>query len=146
MPVSIKIEAGACFLLAVLILTVPLPWITATIFAAFFHESCHIIVILLCKCPVQSVEVGTFRAKIHTSPLSLPQEFICALAGPCGSFFLLLFARWLPRIALCGFVQGLFNLLPLYPMDGGRIFRCLIEWIRLAIRKIPCKQAQLRVQ
>ena len=146
MPVSVKISPGAYILLSLLILTVPIQWIAASIFAAFFHEFCHIIVIRLCNCSVNSIEIGAFGAKIHTSSLSLPQEFLCALVGPCGSFLMLLFSRWIPRIALCGLVQGIFNLLPLYPMDGGRIFRCFIEWIRLTIRKIPCKEPQLRVQ
>lgn len=146
MQVSVKINAGACIFLAVLLLTIPLQWIVATFLSAFFHEVCHIIVIILCHCSVYSIEIGVFGAKIHTSTPSRCKEFICALAGPCGSFLLLCFSRWFPRIALCGLVQGSFNLLPLYPMDGGRMFRCLKEWIRLAIRKIPCKEAQIKVQ
>lgn len=48
----------------------------------------------------------------------------CAAAGPLGSF---LFARamtFFPEASVCALVQGIYNLLPVYPLDGGRIFRC----------------------
>lgn len=146
MPVSVKIQPGGYLLLAVLILTVPVPWIAAAVFAAYIHELCHIMTILLCKNSVFAITVGALGAKIHTAPLSPLQEFLCAMAGPCGSLLLTVLARWLPRVAVCGLVQGLFNLIPVYPLDGGRAFRCIREWIRGRIGKIPCKEAEHRVQ
>ena len=146
MGYSIKITPGAYILLAVLILTLPMPWIAAAIFAGVFHEICHIIVIILLRGQVYGLQIGAGGAKIMTSPLSDVAEFFCALAGPLGSLMLTAAASLLPRVALCGLIQGLFNLLPLYPMDGGRIFWCIVGWIRTAIGKIPCKDGQHRVQ
>lgn len=146
MQASVKIQSIAYIMLAVFILTVPISWLFAAAFAACIHELCHIIVIFLCGGTVYSVSIGAFGAKIHTSPLTKGREFFCTLAGPCGSLILVCFARWIPRIALCGLIQGLFNLLPIYPMDGGRVFRCIVAWIRWVIGKIPCKDAKLRVQ
>lgn len=56
------------------------------------------------------------------------KEALCALAGPVGSFSVVLLAEYFPEAALFGLVQGLYNLLPVYPLDGGRILRCLLPW------------------
>ena len=146
MPVSVKIKPEAYFLLAILILTLPIPWIAAAMFAAYIHELCHIAAILLCKSSVYSITVSGTGAKIHTAPLSCYQECLCALTGPCGSLLLTGFAYWIPRIAFCGLVQGLFNLIPVYPLDGGRVFRCFRKRFRHGIGKIPCKEVEIRVQ
>ena len=123
MPVCL--EGSVCVLWAVLLLTLPLPWVLGAILAGAFHEFCHLAALIMTGTTVHSIHIGLRGAKIETEPMDPGTELICAAAGPIGSLFLLLFLRQIPRIALCAAVQGIFNLLPWYPMDGGRILRCL---------------------
>ena len=55
------------------------------------------------------------------------KEFVCILAGPVGGFVMLLFVRWLPRTAVCCLVHSMYNLLPVYPLDGGRALRIVVS-------------------
>ena len=115
--------------LALALLVLPVRWIFAAAFAAVFHELCHYAVVRLCGGSIRSVTTSLSGARMGVRGLSEPKELLCALAGPMGSLLLLLFVRWVPRIAVCAGFQGLYNLIPVYPLDGGRAVRCFANMI-----------------
>ncbi len=121
------ISGGLCLMLAALLLLFPLQWVLAAILAAAFHELCHWAAIVLCARQPVPVHYYTYGARMTLPPMSRLQEVLCALAGPAGGLCLLLFARWLPRTAVCAAFQSLYNLLPIYPMDGGRALDSLLS-------------------
>lgn len=121
----IFLDARTCILWAVLVLTLPLPWLLSAMLAAVFHELCHLAALALTGTAVHSVHVGIRGIRLEAGPMEPGAELISAAAGPAGSLLLLLFLRQIPRIAICAACQGLFNLLPFYPLDGGRILRCI---------------------
>lgn len=138
-----SITGGACIWACILLLVLPLRWVAAAIVAAAVHELCHLLALSLLGIRVFGINIGGRGAVLQTDSLSDRDELICAMAGPLGSFLLLLFAKWLPRIALCGLFQGLYNLLPVGNLDGGRVVHSLAN---LVCRKKPCKQGKERVQ
>jgi Zn-dependent protease len=107
------------------------------------HELGHSYVALRNKVPVKSITLFFFGgvAQIGQEPRTPGAEFRIAIAGPIVSLFLAgLFAGLrliggsLPYLgasigylASINLILGLFNLLPGFPLDGGRIFRA-IAW------------------
>ena len=123
---ELELRPDAVIMMAAAVLLVPLRFLAASVAAAVFHEFCHIVVLNVLKKRIYCIEIGTFGARIETENLSSGQEWVCAAAGPVGSLSLLLFLKTFPELAICGLVQGIWNLLPLYPSDGGRILRCML--------------------
>jgi Zn-dependent protease/predicted transcriptional regulator len=115
--------------------------VTSVLFFAsvIFHELSHSIVALRYRIPVKSITLFVFGglSRIERDPSSARQEFNIAIAGPLSSLFLAgcfylvsrmvhanemvaAIAGWLWEINL---VLALFNLVPGFPLDGGRVLR-----------------------
>ena len=125
-PVDLSVSAGGCIAAALIVLILPLPWLTALFLAAAIHEVCHLLCLRLFMIRVFRIRIGMQGTSIETAALSPIQELLCAAAGPAGSFLCLLFLRHFPILALCGLLQGSYNLLPIYPLDGGRILHAIV--------------------
>jgi Zn-dependent protease/predicted transcriptional regulator len=107
-----------------------------------FHELAHSVVAQQYKIRVVSITLFLFGglARIAREPSNAIQEFNIAIAGPLASGFLagvffsltLLFPEreMLGALAKWLFVTNgwlaVFNLVPGFPLDGGRIFRALV--------------------
>jgi len=117
---------------------------TSVLFFAslLFHELAHSVVAQHYKIRVLSITLFIFGgvASIERDPSKAIQEFNIAVAGPAASGFLFLLFWGLTKIfpsnavvsssALwLGTMNGwlaVFNLLPGFPLDGGRIFRAIV--------------------
>lgn len=125
-PLQISISAGALIAFAALLLLLPIQWVAAFICASIVHEGFHAIAIYLFRGIVRKIHIGATGAVIEADVRSGIPEILCAAAGPIASFSLLLLAGRFPRLAVCGLIHGIYNMLPLFPLDGGRVLRELI--------------------
>ena len=111
--------------LGLYLLLLPFQWVVAMIIAAAVHEMGHCVALYLLGEPVLGITVGPFGARIETFPLAPRAEMISALAGPGFGLMLCLLWKWIPIVAVFAFFQSVFNLLPLWPMDGGRVLQAV---------------------
>jgi Zn-dependent protease/predicted transcriptional regulator len=107
-----------------------------------FHELSHSVIAMHYKIPVDSITLFVFGglSRISREAQSAKQELNIAMAGPLSSFLLggifLLIARFVPTgvlihdgclwLGVINLLLGGFNLIPGFPMDGGRVLRAIV--------------------
>lgn len=121
--------AGVFLAAAVFVLLLPLDLLAAMLLAMGIHEGGHYLMIRICGGVVRELRMTPEGIRMEVEGLHRWQELICALAGPVSGLMMLFFLRWLPRTAICAVCQSLFNLLPIYPLDGGRALQCGSELV-----------------
>ena len=117
---AIETEGGFWLVLAMMALLFPLQITAGVLLAAAVHECGHILVIRLTGGKIRRLVLHAAGARLETAPMEPGQELLCALAGPAAGALTVAVWRSFPALALAGLVQMVFNLLPVYPLDGGR--------------------------
>ena len=126
---KIRVSPELPFLSALAFVLVPVQWMGAWIFAVGVHELSHYIALRLCGGSVTDITISCRGVVMETQALPLGKEAICAYAGPLCALSILLFSRYFPRTAICTLVLSAYNLLPVFPLDGGRGLGCLLRKI-----------------
>lgn len=120
-------DASLYLWLAALLMFLPLDWVLSAFTAALIHEFCHIAVLLILGGKISRVRISVTGCVLDAEAPVDFVSFCSILAGPIGSIALLILAESLPKIAVCGFIHGLYNLLPFFPLDGGRGLHLIFE-------------------
>lgn len=95
--------------------------------ALTLHELGHLAVLGLFRRPVRGLTLGAGGARIETGDLTRRQEALSAAAGPAVNLLTAaLTLRLWPVFSLVSLGLAAVNLLPLYPLDGGRILRAAL--------------------
>jgi Zn-dependent protease len=127
--------------------------------AVLFHELGHAVVALRYRVPVCGITLYIFGgvAEMGEEPPSAVAELWIAVAGPVVSFTLAVvlgllqaaLSGFAPLLALAkylAYVNGtlaLFNLIPGFPLDGGRVFRAIVWAVTQDLRRATLVAAKL---
>ena len=95
------------------------------------HEIAHLFVAICFKYKGYSIEIDILGARLHykdIEDMSIKEDTIISLAGPIiniimGTIFYILS---LYEAMIINYILGLFNLIPVIPLDGGRILKNLL--------------------
>ncbi len=116
-----------------------------------YHELAHSLVARHYRIKIAGITLFIFGgvAELEDEPPTAKSEFLVAIAGPiaslslAGSLWLLL--QILPEatpsyalidyLAFMNIVLAVFNLIPAFPLDGGRVLRAILWWAQGSLRK-----------
>lgn len=122
-------EVRPGFVLTLCLLYYISPWrlFVSFLCCALAHELGHLLALRLLGVRIEGIVLGAFGAVMDTGPMTPFCEAICALSGPAVNMalFFLLCRRW-PAAALVSLLLGCYNLLPVFPLDGGRALRAML--------------------
>lgn len=123
-------------------------WLLAIFASVVVHELAHCLVARARGAEVHEILLFPLGgiSKLERLPEAPRDEFAVAIAGPLTSFGLgaaaavlclatgrdlipidLVAGPWLGRVAWLNLILGAFNLLPAFPLDGGRVLRSVLE-------------------
>jgi Zn-dependent protease/CBS domain-containing protein len=127
--------------------------------SVLLHELGHSVVAIRYKIPVRSITLFVFGgvAQIGAEPPSAVAEFWIALAGPVVSLSLAILFSALKHVttgiepmlglvkylAYINFALVIFNLIPGYPLDGGRVFRAIVWAVTKDMRRATLMAANV---
>lgn len=136
---EVRITPGAVLLPAFCIITGETQTLLFAILSLSVHEAAHAVAAKNLSIPLARLTVYPFGAVLTPdSPLCDARcEAIAAAAGPLGSLLFAALLRlsdailpggaWIEHLIGTNLIIAFLNLLPAFPLDGGRIFRALLS-------------------
>lgn len=100
---------------------------------AFIHELGHLFAGIILGLKVKKISIMPFGISINFEDYSEKyciKKIIIALAGPLVNLIIVIlgiYNNWEEDIIYSNILIGMFNIIPIYPLDGGRILKYIVQ-------------------
>ncbi len=100
---------------------------------AFVHELGHLVSGICLGLKVKSINIMPLGVSINFEDYSnkyIIKKIVIAISGPLINLIIVIlgiYNEWNEEIIYSNMLIGMFNLIPLYPLDGGRILKYIVQ-------------------
>lgn len=143
---QIKINLQIFLFIVLFILTHQIEMYTCIMLFAFIHELGHLVSGIILKLKPKALSIMPFGISITFETYGYKKlieikKIIIAISGPITNMFIATIVAYLnidsnlkEIIMYSNILIAIFNLIPLYPLDGGRILKGIIKLKKTAIK------------
>lgn len=130
---KIKVNLQIFIFAIIFYLTKQIRIYTILMLFAFIHELGHLIAGVSLGLKVKNINIMPFGVSINFEDYSnkyIIKKIIIAIAGPLINLIIVILGlcnEWEEDIIYSNVLIGMFNLIPLYPLDGGRILKYIVQ-------------------
>ena len=132
---GIPINLNILFLLLLFFLSVP--YFVAIFISILLHEIGHAYMAVRYGYKVDNIEIGLFFGQANMDIDSIREGHLIniAIAGPCVNFILMIISfilqisfpcMFFNAMCITNFLLFITNIIPIFPLDGGRILRSIL--------------------
>ena len=118
---NVRITPGFVLLWILSLMIFPMKFVIAWIITVMIHELGHLLSIQLLGIQIHGITFEFTGIRIRTEPMIPLHEIITAAAGPAFGVVLILLSYHAPLIKGLAIIQTCCNMIPIYPIDGGRV-------------------------
>lgn len=111
-------------------------WYLGTMMIVIFHETCHLLMACYFHFDIEKIEIlpfGAYLSLIDFYEHSSLENICVLLAGPCSHLLIVFLLRFIESSVFYEYMEMmnmlifLFNLMPIYPLDGGRMIGIVLQ-------------------